>query len=862
MGNRGMEELIPLVNRLQDAFSAIGQNANLDLPQIAVVGGQSAGKSSVLENFVGRDFLPRGSGIVTRRPLVLQLVNSTTEFGEFLHCKGKKFTDFEEIRLEIEAETDRVTGTNKGISPVPINLRVYSPNVLNLTLVDLPGMTKVPVGDQPVDIEAQIRDMLMQFVTKENCLILAVSPANSDLANSDALKIAKEVDPQGQRTIGVITKLDLMDEGTDARDVLENKLLPLRRGYIGVVNRSQKDIDGKKDIQAALAAERKFFLTHPSYRHLAERMGTPYLQKVLNQQLTNHIRDTLPGLRNKLQSQLLSIEKEVDEYKNFRPDDPARKTKALLQMVQQFAVDFEKRIEGSGDQIDTYELSGGARINRIFHERFPFELVKMEFDEKDLRREISYAIKNIHGIRTGLFTPDLAFEAIVKKQVQKLKEPSLKCVDMVVSELTSTIRKCSEKLSQYPHLREEMERIVTTHIREREGRTKDQVMLLIDIELAYMNTNHEDFIGFANAQQRSSQMNKKKASGNQDEILVIRKGWLTINNIGIMKGGSKEYWFVLTAENLSWYKDDEEKEKKYMLPLDNLKLRDIEKGFMSSKHIFALFNTEQRNVYKDYRQLELACETQEEVDSWKASFLRAGVYPERVGSSESEENGSDSFMHSMDPQLERQVETIRNLVDSYMGIVNKTIRDLMPKTIMHLMINNTKEFIHSELLANLYSCGDQNTLMEESAEQAQHRDEMLRMYHALKEALNIIGDINTTTISTPMPPPVDDSWLQVQNIPTGRRSPTSSPTPQRRAPAVPPARPGSRGPAPGPPPPGSTLGNAPPVPSRPGASPDPFGPPPQIPSRPNRAPPGVPRKAPASPTRPTIIRPADPSLLD
>ncbi|XP_032164865.1 dynamin-1 isoform X1 [Mustela nigripes] len=860
MGNRGMEDLIPLVNRLQDAFSAIGQNADLDLPQIAVVGGQSAGKSSVLENFVGRDFLPRGSGIVTRRPLVLQLVNATTEYAEFLHCKGKKFTDFEEVRLEIEAETDRVTGTNKGISPVPINLRVYSPHVLNLTLVDLPGMTKVPVGDQPPDIEFQIRDMLMQFVTKENCLILAVSPANSDLANSDALKVAKEVDPQGQRTIGVITKLDLMDEGTDARDVLENKLLPLRRGYIGVVNRSQKDIDGKKDITAALAAERKFFLSHPSYRHLADRMGTPYLQKVLNQQLTNHIRDTLPGLRNKLQSQLLSIEKEVEEYKNFRPDDPSRKTKALLQMVQQFAVDFEKRIEGSGDQIDTYELSGGARINRIFHERFPFELVKMEFDEKELRREISYAIKNIHGIRTGLFTPDLAFEATVKKQVQKLKEPSIKCVDMVVSELTATIRKCSEKLQQYPRLREEMERIVTTHIREREGRTKEQVMLLIDIELAYMNTNHEDFIGFANAQQRSNQMNKKKASGNQDEILVIRKGWLTINNIGIMKGGSKEYWFVLTAENLSWYKDDEEKEKKYMLSVDNLKLRDVEKGFMSSKHIFALFNTEQRNVYKDYRQLELACETQEEVDSWKASFLRAGVYPERVGdkekASETEENGSDSFMHSMDPQLERQVETIRNLVDSYMAIVNKTVRDLMPKTIMHLMINNTKEFIFSELLANLYSCGDQNTLMEESAEQAQRRDEMLRMYHALKEALSIIGDINTTTVSTPMPPPVDDSWLQVQSVPAGRRSPTSSPTPQRRAPAVPPARPGSRGPAPGPPPAGSALGGAPPVPSRPGASPDPFGPPPQVPSRPNRAPPGVPsRSGQASPSRPESPRP-------
>uniref|UniRef100_A0A8C7U021 dynamin GTPase n=1 Tax=Oncorhynchus mykiss TaxID=8022 RepID=A0A8C7U021_ONCMY len=801
MGNRGMEDLIPLVNKMQDAFSAIGQNSQLDLPQIAVVGGQSAGKSSVLENFVGKDFLPRGSGIVTRRPLVLQLINCPTEYAEFLHCKGKKFTDFDEVRGEIEAETDRITGQNKGISPVPINLRVYSPHVLNLTLVDLPGMTKVPVGDQPADIEQQIRDMLYQFVTKDNCLLLAVSPANSDLANSDALKIAKEVDPQGQRTIGVITKLDLMDEGTDAREILENKLLPLRRGYIGVVNRSQKDIDGKKDITAAMAAERKFFLTHPGYRHLAERMGTPYLQKTLNQQLTNHIRDTLPGLRAKLQSQLLSIEKEVEEYKNFRPDDPSRKTKALLQMVQQFSVDFEKRIEGSGDQIDTAELSGGAKINRIFHERFPFELVKMEFNEKELRKEISYAIKNIHGIRQRPSSPSPSPSPVL-----------------------------------YPMLREEMDKIVTQHIRDRESRTKDQVMLLIDIELAYMNTNHEDFIGFANAQQRSSQVAQKKQPGNK----VIRKGWLTINNIGIMKGGAKEYWFVLTAESLSWYKDDEEKEKKYMLQVDNLRLRDVEKSFMSSKQIFALFNTEQRNVYKDYRQLELACETQDDIDGWKASFLRAGVYPERVTQSESGdgENGSDNFMHSIDPQLERQVETIRNLVDSYMAIVNKTIRDLMPKTIMYLMINNTKEFINAELLANLYHSGDQNSLMEESQEQAHHRDEMLRMYHALREALNIIGDISTTTVTTAMPPPVDDSWLSTQPLslsPSPLRSPASSPTPNRRAPPGPPGRPVSRGSAPGLPP-------GPPVPSRPGASPDPFGgPPPSVPSRPNRAPPGVPR---------------------
>uniref|UniRef100_A0A8C3XVD9 Dynamin-2 n=1 Tax=Chelydra serpentina TaxID=8475 RepID=A0A8C3XVD9_CHESE len=865
MGNRGMEDLIPLVNKLQDAFSSIGQSCHLDLPQIAVVGGQSAGKSSVLENFVGRDFLPRGSGIVTRRPLILQLIFSKTEYAEFLHCKSKKFTDFDEVRQEIEAETDRATGTNKGISPVPINLRVYSPHVLNLTLIDLPGITKVPVGDQPQDIEYQIKDMILQFISRDSSLILAVTPANMDLANSDALKMAKEVDPQGLRTIGVITKLDLMDEGTDARDILENKLLPLRRGYIGVVNRSQKDIEGKKDIRAALAAERKFFLSHPAYRHMADRMGTPHLQKVLNQQLTNHIRETLPSLRSKLQSQLLSLEKEVEEYKNFRPDDPTRKTKALLQMVQQFGVDFEKRIEGSGDQVDTLELSGGARINRIFHERFPFELVKMEFDEKDLRREISYAIKNIHGIRTGLFTPDLAFEAIVKKQVVKLKEPCLKCVDLVIQELINTVRQCTSKLGPYPRLREETERIVTTYIREREGKTKDQILLLIDIELSYINTNHEDFIGFANAQQRSTQLNKKRAIPNQ----VIRRGWLTINNISIMKGGSKEYWFVLTAESLSWYKDEEEKEKKYMLPLDNLKIRDVEKGFMSNKHVFAIFNTEQRNVYKDLRQIELACDSQEDVDSWKASFLRAGVYPEK--DQVENEDGAQENTFSMDPQLERQVETIRNLVDSYVGIINKSIRDLMPKTIMHLMINNTKDFIHSELLAFLYSSADQNSLMEESADQAQRRDDMLRMYHALKEALHIIGDISTSTVSTPVPPPVDDAWLQSGSSPTPQRRPTSTVLPPGRPPAV-------RGPTPGPPlipaPAGSVSSFVgPPIPSRPGpqnvfaANNDPFSAPPQIPSRPARIPPGIPpgvpsRRPPAAPNRPTIIRPAEPSLLD
>ncbi|XP_073834780.1 dynamin-1 shibire isoform X8 [Musca autumnalis] len=831
-----MDTLIPIVNKLQDAFTQLGVHMQLDLPQIAVVGGQSAGKSSVLENFVGKDFLPRGSGIVTRRPLILQLINGITEYGEFLHCKGKKFTSFDEIRKEIEDETDRVTGSNKGISNIPINLRVYSPHVLNLTLIDLPGLTKVAIGDQPVDIEQQIRNMILQFIRKETCLILAVTPANTDLANSDALKLAKEVDPQGIRTIGVITKLDLMDEGTDARDILENKLLPLRRGYIGVVNRSQKDIEGRKDIHAALAAERKFFLSHPSYRHIADRLGTPYLQRVLNQQLTNHIRDTLPGLRDKLQKQMLALEKDVAEFKHFQPGDTSIKTKAMLQMIQQLQSDFERTIEGSGSAlVNTNELSGGAKINRIFHERLRFEIVKMACDEKELRREISFAIRNIHGIRVGLFTPDMAFEAIVKRQIAQLKEPVIKCVDLVVQELSAVVRLCTDKMSRYPRLREETERIITTHIRQREQMCKEQILLLIDFELAYMNTNHEDFIGFANAQNKSENANKTgtRQLGNQ----VIRKGHMVIQNLGIMKGGSRPYWFVLTSESISWYKDEDEKEKKFMLPLDGLKLRDIEQGFMSmSRRVtFALFSPDGRNVYKDYKQLELSCETVEDVESWKASFLRAGVYPEKQ---ETQENGDEegreqtSVETSTDPQLERQVETIRNLVDSYMKIVTKTTRDMVPKAIMMMIINNTKDFINGELLAHLYASGDQAQMMEESAEAASKREEMLRMYHACKDALRIIGDVSMATVSAPLPPPVKNDWLP-SGLDNPRLSPPSPGGPRKPAPSAQPAA-GGRGP---PPPPASGR-PAPAIPNRPGggAPPLPGGrpggalPPPLLPS--------------------------------
>ena len=174
-----MQAIIPLLNKIQDALSTTAGKYEIELPQIVVVGSQSCGKSSVLESIVGKDFLPRGTGIVTRRPLVIQLYNiaSDKERAFFGHS-DKEYNDFEDIREEIQKETIRVAGSNKNISHEPIFLKIFSNNVINLTLVDLPGITKNPVGDQPKDIEKQISNLVYDYISRENTIILAISPAN------------------------------------------------------------------------------------------------------------------------------------------------------------------------------------------------------------------------------------------------------------------------------------------------------------------------------------------------------------------------------------------------------------------------------------------------------------------------------------------------------------------------------------------------------------------------------------------------------------------------------------------------------------------------------------------------------------
>lgn len=497
-----MEILIPTINKLQDVFNTIGGN-QVDLPQIAVVGCQSSGKSSVLEAVVGKDFLPRGSGIVTRRPLVLQLVHVSPkeqEYGEFLHAPGKKYTSYTEMRDEISAETERTTGDGRNVSPQPINLRIQSPNVPTLTMVDLPGLTKVAIDGQDPAIVEQIHTMVLQYITPINSIILAVTPANQDLANSDSLRIAREVDPEGERTIGVITKIDLMDQGTNARDILENKIYPLKLGYIGVINRSQHDIDTNKSMEAARKSERKFFEDSVDYSDLADRCGTGYLEQVLNRLLMEHIRSCMPNLRHKVQTMLMEKNAELQGYGDNPTASESTMNAFVLEVITKYLDYFDNLLKGHADDeiedINTVKSRGGARISRQFMDSF-IPTIKAQPGLANLTdSQLFFKMKNHAGLTVPLFTPHKAFDQILFGAIEQLRQPSIELVDDVVQILFDIHNEVEfMELTRFSSLADAIRGVVDDCIRSCVDPTIDYINGLIDNEKSFVNTIRPDFRG-------------------------------------------------------------------------------------------------------------------------------------------------------------------------------------------------------------------------------------------------------------------------------------------------------------------------------------------------------------------------------
>ncbi|KAH9984459.1 VpsA protein [Russula vinacea] len=691
-------EIVSTVNKLQDVFSAVGSSAaQIDLPQICVLGSQSSGKSSVLENIVGRDFLPRGSGIVTRRPLVLQLIHrpatapttngvvaggpsadpriNENEWGEFLHLPNEKFYDFNKIRAEIVRDTEAKTGRNAGISPQPINLRIFSPNVLTLTLVDLPGLTKVPVGDQPKDIEKQIRDMLFKYISKSACIILAVTPANTDLANSDGLKMAREVDPEGTRTIGGANADECRDTGTDVVDILAGRVIPLRLGYVPVVNRGQRDIDTSKPIQQALEAERQFFENHPPTKARHSTAAHPSSRaNLIWYILMHHIRATLPDIKARITSQLQKYNAELQSLGG--PLGDGNSSSIVLSIITEFTNEFRTVIDGNTNDLSLNELSGGARISFVFHELFnngvksidPFDQVK----DGDIRT----ILYNSSGSTPALFVGTAAFEVIVKQQIKRLEDPGLKCCQLVYDELIRILGQLLTKIQafrRYPALRERFNSVVVNFFKTAMTPTTKLVADMVAMQACYVNTTHPDFL------------NGHKAMALVTERLNANKPATPEPKAGKM-----------TAAQMNNNKD---------LEVD---LKKEEPSFFGS--FFSSSKSQQAKAKKGPQPMEP---------------------PPPVIRPQAALNERETL----------ETEVIKLLIHSYFNIVKREMIDMVPKAITLTLVNHSKENLQRELLQELYKPDVLEDLLKESELVVARRKEVVGMVSALNKAEEIVAGV-------------------------------------------------------------------------------------------------------------------------
>ena len=338
---------------IRGILHGVGQSGTLTLPSIVVIGSQSSGKSSVLEAIVGHEFLPKGSNMVTRRPIELTLVNTPdakAEYGEFPALGLGKITDFSSIQRTL-TDLNLAVPVEQCVTDEPIQLSIFSPNVPDLQLIDLPGYIQVVGRDQPLELKQKISDLCDKYIQPPN-VILAISAADVDLANSTALRASRRVDPRGERTIGVITKMDLVDSGRGA-DILSDKKYPLRLGYVGVVCKIPQVTTGifsraGGNITSAITKnENAYFSSHPLEFGADSQLavGTTTLRKKLMQILEQTMASSLAGTRDAIVQEL---EEATYEFKVQYNDRPLSAESYLAESLDSFKHSFKEFSENFG----------------------------------------------------------------------------------------------------------------------------------------------------------------------------------------------------------------------------------------------------------------------------------------------------------------------------------------------------------------------------------------------------------------------------------------------------------------------------------------------------------------------------------
>ena len=483
----------PLLDAV-DQLRGLLANEPIRLPSIVVVGDQSSGKSSVLEALSGVS-LPRGQSITTRCPLILRLVNLTdgedskqaidrspltntarsvangkaekhsTQQSEadgpvpvaaavmeaagpkpyayisltaLPSDKDKRITNLDDIGARITALTTQLAGSHVSISDRPIYLSVYRQHSPDLTLVDLPGLTRNPVGDQPKDIYAQIKRMIERYIESDEAVILNVMPASVDFPTCECVMMSKGVDPLGERSIGVVTKADLAEKGIRRKLERGVEELGLQLGVVAVRCRSQEENDRGVTWEVSREMEKMFFKQHTELSALADSsggslaLGVSALAQLLTGIQEQKIRASLPGIRGNIretlatQRQLLSaLPPTLSSYSECR----MRVDHLLSAYVTH--VSALARGDHSIARGDT-KLHLSPRLSELYS-LYMHTLASncSNYLSLDYARTVQEEIKENSGVTLPNFLSHQVFEGLMRRELRKALTPSQQLVEGV-----------------------------------------------------------------------------------------------------------------------------------------------------------------------------------------------------------------------------------------------------------------------------------------------------------------------------------------------------------------------------------------------------------------------------------------------
>ncbi|GFQ06677.1 dynamin-related protein 4c [Phtheirospermum japonicum] len=542
----------------------------IQLPTIVVVGDQSSGKSSVLESLAGIS-LPRGQGICTRVPLIMRLQNHPNPNPDLsLEYDGKTVpTDEENIADAISLATEEIAGKGKGISNSPLTLVVKKNGVPDLTMVDLPGITRVPVHGQPEDISEQISKIITEFITPEESIILNVLSAGVDFSTCESIRMSQRVDKTGQRTLAVVTKADKSPEGLLEKVTADDVNIGL--GYVCVRNRI-----GDESYEEARAEEAMLFQTHPQLSNINKSMvGIPVLAERLVKIQGTIIVKCLPDIVRKINGKLSANLEELNKMPKHLTSVAEAMT--TFMHILGYAKETLRKIllQGEFDEYpDAKEMHGTARLAEMLN-KYSEELQPNKSAENDgakdnfLVDEIK-VLEEAKSIGLPNFLPKSAFLTLLQKKVKSISDKPVDFVEKIWSYVESVVISVLLRHSDnYPQLLSGTRRAAHNLISKKKEQSVDWVNDLVEMEkLTDYTCNPEYMVSCNKLMSHQNEFVKAVESSVSPSIVIVEEfGKINVDDLyrtpkGVvqeafdLKMRMAAYWDIVTrrmVDNMALY---------------------------------------------------------------------------------------------------------------------------------------------------------------------------------------------------------------------------------------------------------------------------------------------------------------------